>query len=230
MIGEIFHDCRRFWSAALGHVAHDANAPGRRDAATSSMTCVRQTPITQMAIGSMSQSHACNRIAPGYPKPKARQSRWYRPCSSIFLLNIPIRSSLCSRPMREALAFQRVMLERRGAQTGKADDKTLGTVFTQHLDRIEHWLTTQKHMTVLPVNYHETIANPEERRPVWYNFSICHSRLMHWPVPSTRVCIGSGAEREHGRDDPLHIILAAPHNHPHQALQCADGHQPRHAC
>ena len=64
--------------------------------------------------------------------------------------------------MQEILASQRVMLERRGAQGGKTDDKTLGTVFAQHLDHIEHWLATQKHMTVLPVHYHETIANPTE--------------------------------------------------------------------
>jgi hypothetical protein len=54
------------------------------------------------------------------------------------------------------------MLERRGAQNGKTDDKTLGTVFAQHLDHTEHWLAAQKHMAVLPVNYHETIVNPEE--------------------------------------------------------------------
>jgi hypothetical protein len=64
------------------------------------------------------------------------------------------------RPIQEVLASQSVMLERRGEQGGKTDDQTLGTVFAQHLDRTEHWLATQKHMTVLPVNYHETIADP----------------------------------------------------------------------
>jgi len=66
------------------------------------------------------------------------------------------------RPMPEVLASQAVMLERRGEQGGKADAQTLGTLFAQHLDRTEHWLATQKHMTVLPVHYHETIANPAE--------------------------------------------------------------------
>jgi hypothetical protein len=66
------------------------------------------------------------------------------------------------RPMQEVLASQAVMLERQGAQGGKADDQTLGTVFAQHLDHIEHWLAMQQNMTVLPVNYHETVANPEE--------------------------------------------------------------------
>ena len=64
------------------------------------------------------------------------------------------------RPMPEVLASQAVMLERQGAQGDKADDQTLGTVFAQHLDHIERWLAMQKHMTVLPVNYHETIADP----------------------------------------------------------------------
>jgi hypothetical protein len=64
------------------------------------------------------------------------------------------------RPMPEVLASQAVMLERRGAQGDKADDQTLGTVFAQHLDRTERWLVMQKHMTVLPVHYHETIADP----------------------------------------------------------------------
>src|SRR5215467_9127855 len=64
------------------------------------------------------------------------------------------------RPLPEVLASQTVMLERRGAQSGKADDTTLGTVFAQHLDHTERWLGAQKHMTVLPVTYHETIADP----------------------------------------------------------------------
>jgi hypothetical protein len=66
------------------------------------------------------------------------------------------------RPMQEVLASQRIMLERRGAQNGKADDQTLGAVFAQHLDHIEHWLAAQQHMTVLYVNYQETIADPAE--------------------------------------------------------------------
>src|SRR5262245_41408486 len=65
------------------------------------------------------------------------------------------------RPMQEVLASQAVMLERRGEQGGKADDQTLGAVFAQHLDHTRHWLATQKHMMVLYVNYHETIAAPE---------------------------------------------------------------------
>jgi len=64
------------------------------------------------------------------------------------------------RPMQEVLASQTVMLQRRGAQGGKADDQTLATVFGQHLDRTERWLAMQQHMTVLSVNYHETLADP----------------------------------------------------------------------
>jgi hypothetical protein len=64
------------------------------------------------------------------------------------------------RPMQEVLASQAVMLEQRGAKGVKADEQTLGTVFAQHLDHTERWLAMQKHMTVLPVHYHETIPDP----------------------------------------------------------------------
>ena len=84
------------------------------------------------------------------------------------------------------------MLERRGEQSGKADDKTLEAIFTQHLDRIEHWLATQQHMTVLCVNYQETIADPAETATRgWRNFSICPLPLMQWPVPLIHACTGS---------------------------------------
>ena len=66
------------------------------------------------------------------------------------------------RPMPEVLASQTVMLQRRGEQGGKGDAPTLATVFGQHLDRTERWLAMQQHMTVLSVNYHETLAYPVE--------------------------------------------------------------------
>lgn len=64
------------------------------------------------------------------------------------------------RPIQEVLASQAVMLQRRGTHGGNADDQTLAAVFGQHLDRTERWLATQKHMTVLPVKYHDTLADP----------------------------------------------------------------------
>jgi len=66
------------------------------------------------------------------------------------------------RTMQEVLASQAVMLQRRGEQGGRADDKTLATVFAQHLEHTEGWLATQKHMTMLSVNYHNLLANPVE--------------------------------------------------------------------
>ena len=66
------------------------------------------------------------------------------------------------RPMQEVLASQTVMLQRRGERGGTADDQTLAAIFGQHLDRTERWLAMQTHMTVLSVNYHETIADPVE--------------------------------------------------------------------
>src|SRR3989442_4789242 len=66
------------------------------------------------------------------------------------------------RPMREIMASQTVMLERRGGQRGKGDDKTLGALFSQHLDRTEHMLTTQKHTTGLHLDYQESNADSVE--------------------------------------------------------------------
>lgn len=64
------------------------------------------------------------------------------------------------RPVPEVLASQAVMLQRRGAPEGQADDQRLATVFAQHLERTEHWLARQPHMTVLAVHYHDTLAEP----------------------------------------------------------------------
>jgi hypothetical protein len=64
------------------------------------------------------------------------------------------------RPMPEVLASQAAMLQRRGAQGSQADDQTLASVFAQHLEHTERWLVTQTQMTVLPVDYHATIADP----------------------------------------------------------------------
>jgi len=66
------------------------------------------------------------------------------------------------RPIQEVLASQAVMLQRRGAQGGKADDQGLATVFAQHLERTERWFAMQKHMAVLPIDYHQTLTDPVE--------------------------------------------------------------------
>ena len=64
------------------------------------------------------------------------------------------------RPMQEVLASQAVMLQRRGAPGSTADDQTLAAIFGQHLERTERWLALKKHMTVLTVDYHGTLAEP----------------------------------------------------------------------
>lgn len=64
------------------------------------------------------------------------------------------------RPMPEVLASQKVMLQRRGEASGKANDTTLGLVFAQHLKQIERWLAAQKHLSVLTVPYQEVLADP----------------------------------------------------------------------
>ncbi|MGE3539720.1 MAG: sulfotransferase domain-containing protein [Candidatus Tectimicrobiota bacterium] len=64
------------------------------------------------------------------------------------------------RPLQEVLASQRVMLQRHGKEDGATDDSTLGALFEQHLERTEHWLAAQEHITVLPVHYHTVVTEP----------------------------------------------------------------------
>lgn len=64
------------------------------------------------------------------------------------------------RPLPEVLASQAVMLQRRGAPGSTADDQKLAMVYAQHLRHLERWLAIQRHMTVLQVSYHHTLAAP----------------------------------------------------------------------
>jgi len=64
------------------------------------------------------------------------------------------------RPLPEVLASQAVMLQRRGVQESPGDAQTLQARFSQHLDQTMRWLALQPHITVLPISYQATIADP----------------------------------------------------------------------
>jgi hypothetical protein len=67
-----------------------------------------------------------------------------------------------NRDMTEILASQKKMLERRGiAATGPSDTIMAGK-FSAHLDQISTWLTAQKHITVLSVQYKDILASPHD--------------------------------------------------------------------
>ena len=64
------------------------------------------------------------------------------------------------RDIREIMASQQKMLERRGTGNPAQDDAVLLQKFETHLKNIENWLGNQKHMECLSVQYRDIIAAP----------------------------------------------------------------------
>lgn len=65
------------------------------------------------------------------------------------------------RNMEEILASQRAMLERKGKVSDfSAED--MKQVFTKHLEEIKRWLSKQRNMDILFINYNEVISIPHE--------------------------------------------------------------------
>jgi hypothetical protein len=66
------------------------------------------------------------------------------------------------REIDEMLASQRKMLERNGKSVENYDNGEMKRLYSNHLPEIEKWLSEQKNMEVLYVNYNDTICSPEE--------------------------------------------------------------------
>lgn len=64
------------------------------------------------------------------------------------------------RRMSEVLASQRAMLTRQGKAGAALNEAKLGGVFAAQMAEVEKWLAAQAAFRVLPVNYHELIADP----------------------------------------------------------------------
>lgn len=54
------------------------------------------------------------------------------------------------------------MLERNGKSVENYDNGEMKRLYSNHLPEIEKWLSEQKNMEVLYVNYNDTICSPEE--------------------------------------------------------------------
>ena len=71
------------------------------------------------------------------------------------------------RKMNEILASQRVMLERLGqiqpADKPDVSDEEMAQKFEEHLKKIEFWLSGQKNIDVLYLDYRIVIMNPKEQ-------------------------------------------------------------------
>jgi hypothetical protein len=82
---------------------------------------------------------------------------------SMLLYDLPkdkqYRILFMRRDLSEILASQTIMLQRSG-QNGQEDDQEMGRLFDRHLREVESWLTQQKHIDVLYVDYNEVLRDP----------------------------------------------------------------------
>jgi rubrerythrin len=68
------------------------------------------------------------------------------------------------RSIKEVLASQRKMLNRRNEEAKVSDDE-MEDQFRKHLADIKYWLARQPNMEVLYVDYNQLISNPDEHCP-----------------------------------------------------------------
>ena len=66
------------------------------------------------------------------------------------------------RNLREVLASQRKMLERRGASGGDAGDEEMAKIFAAHLARTERQLAARPNCEVLYVDHRATLNSPRD--------------------------------------------------------------------
>jgi hypothetical protein len=91
------------------------------------------------------------------------------------------------REIKEILASQQKMLERR-SEASKATDDELETRFREHLRAAKYWLARQPNMAVMYVDYNRLMANPDAHcQPVadFLGLALDVSRMRG--VPSERL-------------------------------------------
>ena len=64
------------------------------------------------------------------------------------------------RDMREVLASQKIMLERRGEQGANISADRLADLFQRDLEKVYQWLDHQANMSMLAVNYNAMVESP----------------------------------------------------------------------
>ena len=89
---------------------------------------------------------------------------------SALLRAIPARHEyrviLMHRPVAEVLRSQTAMIQRLGTRGAEVSEERMIGVLANHLQQVEAWLAKQTFISVLPVEYHEVLADPagEARR------------------------------------------------------------------
>lgn len=67
-----------------------------------------------------------------------------------------------TRPLDEVIASQEVMLERHGKASERLDVTGLTEIYRRQLQEVTAWLDAQPGFSVLPVEYHDVLDNPEQ--------------------------------------------------------------------
>jgi hypothetical protein len=67
-----------------------------------------------------------------------------------------------NRKLEEVIASQEVMLARKQRPGSSLGTEQLASAFRTELRKVRSWLETQNHLSVLFVDYHNVIGNPEQ--------------------------------------------------------------------
>ena len=66
------------------------------------------------------------------------------------------------RSIREVLASQRKMMQRRGELQDDVSDNLMSKIFQKHLEETEHWIKVQPNMKTIYISYNETLDDPKK--------------------------------------------------------------------
>lgn len=67
-----------------------------------------------------------------------------------------------TRALEEVIASQEVMLQRQGKAGDQLDDARLLAIYQRQRQEVLDWLTAQPHFSLLVVDYHEVLRQPEQ--------------------------------------------------------------------
>ena len=65
------------------------------------------------------------------------------------------------RKIKEVLASQRKMMQRRGEPEDDVPDAVMAGIFQKHLDEVGEWLSEQPNIDTVYISYNETLDDPE---------------------------------------------------------------------
>jgi hypothetical protein len=85
---------------------------------------------------------------------------------SVLLYDLPkdrkYKVIFMKRNLEEMIASQNVMLERQGIKDDRISDEDMVKKSEKHLRKIANWVTNQRNIDIIYINYNETIQNPHE--------------------------------------------------------------------